>query len=184
MSGRLLPCNKEYAQHTTPCSHACQPDLHGRPGARILGAATLVGTALWSRQALITSQIQCCCFVKCLLWLRVRRPPSLLAGDSCSWKHIKEQLVSSALQHWALSKMFGYLRHVVVINAGSPGFSAVAAEIWDFHEGADILGYNALSFHVPLLAAEFIRMTASGISGVTVSGAENDSKFQVITMMR
>lgn len=80
--------------------------------------------------------------------------------------------------------LVGNQQHPGVFNAGKPEFAELAAEIWRFHEGADILGYNALSFHVPLLAAEFIRMTASGISGVTFSGAENDSKFQVITMMR
>jgi DNA polymerase III epsilon subunit-like protein len=63
-----------------------------------------------------------------------------------------------------------------VINAGKPEFAELAVEIWRFFEGAEILGYNALSFHVPLLAAEFARVA---VSGATASDAEDGCDFQV-----
>jgi hypothetical protein len=58
----------------------------------------------------------------------------------------------------------------------------VAAEIWRYFEGADIVGYNALGFHVPLLAAEFARLAAGSISSPVDSSAEDTYDFKVITM--
>ena len=52
-------------------------------------------------------------------------------------------------------------------------------DIWRFFEGADILGYNALGFHVPLLATEFARIALFGISSAAASDAEVDCDFQV-----
>jgi hypothetical protein len=75
-----------------------------------------------------------------------------------------------------LMVLVGNQQHPEVINAGKPEFAELAVEIWRFFEGADILGYNALSFHVPLLAAEFARVA---VSGAMASDAEDDFDLQV-----
>lgn len=54
--------------------------------------------------------------------------------------------------------------------AGKPTFATVAAEIWRFFAGADILGYNALRFDVPLLAAELARLQSGGGGGAGGKG--------------
>jgi hypothetical protein len=58
----------------------------------------------------------------------------------------------------------------------------VAAEIQRCFEGADVLGYNALRFDVPLLAAEFARVNSDSSSnsggGATASSTES-SRYQV-----
>lgn len=65
--------------------------------------------------------------------------------------------------------------------AGKPRFAAVAPEIWRFFEGADVLGYNALRFDVPLLAAEFARLPAGSISGAT-SSSKAGTKVEVLIL--
>ena len=78
--------------------------------------------------------------------------------------------------------MSANLRHLVVMNAAAPRFAQVAMFIRSVFEGADILGYNAVSFHMPLLTAEFLRDADSSISSAAASDAEDDCDFQVITM--
>jgi hypothetical protein len=78
--------------------------------------------------------------------------------------------------------MCANLRHLVVMNAAAPRFAQVAMYIRSVFEGADILGYNAVSFHVPLLAAEFLRKTDSSSSSAAASDTEEDCDFQVITL--
>jgi hypothetical protein len=55
-------------------------------------------------------------------------------------------------------------------------------EIWPIFEGADILAYNALGFHVVVLAKEFARIAASSISSAAANSPEDDCDFQVISM--
>ena len=68
------------------------------------------------------------------------------------------------------------------MDAGKPCFAAVAAEIRRCFAGADVLGYNALRFDVPLLAAEFARVnldsSSSSGGGATASSTES-SRYQV-----
>jgi hypothetical protein len=68
------------------------------------------------------------------------------------------------------------------MNATAPRFAQVAMYIRSVFEGADILGYNAVSFHVPLLAAEYLRIYDSSINSAAASDAEDDCDFQVMTM--
>jgi len=60
--------------------------------------------------------------------------------------------------------------HMDAFAAGKPRFATIAAEIWRFFAGADILGYNALRFDVPLLAAEFVRLQSGGGGGAGGKG--------------
>ena len=78
--------------------------------------------------------------------------------------------------------MSANLRHLVVMNAAAPRFAQAAMFIRSVFEGADILGYNAVSFHVPLLTAEFLRNADSSISSAAASDVEEDCDFQVVTM--
>ena len=62
----------------------------------------------------------------------------------------------------------------------------MAAEIQRCFEGADVLGYNALRFDVPLLAAEFARVSSSsggggGGSSATAASTKPGCKYQVTT---
>lgn len=57
----------------------------------------------------------------------------------------------------------------------------MAAEIRRCFAGADVLGYNALRFDVPLLAAEFARVnldSSSSCGGATASSTKS-SRYQV-----
>lgn len=65
------------------------------------------------------------------------------------------------------------------MHAGKPKFAEVADDIRHCFGGVDIVGYNALGFHVPLLAAEFDRVAASSLTNAGIKSNKASATCRV-----